>query len=152
FRVNWATMGSGTNDSQLIDSNLPRFDWTGAKLHLLGGADPWFPQTATVTSSSNGHLSMSLDNSDLSPYIQPQAGGVYYIYRSLAALDRQGEWFYDSTRNLLYFWAPGDVNPNALNVRAKRRTYGFDLSGRTGVTVQGIQLFGCGINMNFSSG
>jgi hypothetical protein len=73
FHVNWATMGAGTNDSQLIDSNLPSVDWTGSKVHLLGGADPWFPQTATVASSSTGRLSMSLDNPDFSPYIQPQA-------------------------------------------------------------------------------
>jgi len=151
FHVNWATMGPGTNDSQLIDSNLPNVDWTGAKVHLLSGTDPWSPQSATVTNSSAGKLSMSLDDQDYSPYIQPQAGGFYYIYRSLAALDRQGEWFYDSNKNILYFWAPGDLNPNELNVRVKHRTYGFDLSGRSSVTIEGIQLFGCGINMNSSS-
>ena len=151
FHVNWANAGTGTNDSQLVDSNLPNIDWTGAKVHLLAGSDPWSPQTATVTSSSAGSLTMSLDDADYSPYIQPQAGGFYYLYRSLAALDKQGEWFYDSNKAVLYFWAPGNVDPNALNLRAKRRQYCFDLSGRSNVSIQNISLFGCGINMNVSS-
>jgi uncharacterized protein (TIGR03437 family) len=151
FHVNWANTETGTNDSQLVDSNLPNVDWTGAKVHMLSGTDPWSPQTATVTASSGGRLTIVLDDEDYPPYIQPQAGGLYYLYRSLAALDEQAEWFYDSTKSILYFWAPGDLNPNTLNVRAKRRQYAFDLSGASNVGIQNINLFGCGINMNASS-
>ena len=151
LHVNWANMGAGTTDTQLVDSNLPNVDWTGAKVHMLSGTDPWSPQTATVTASSGGRLTMVLDDEDYPPYIQPQAGGLYYLYRSLAALDKQGEWFYDSTRSILYFWAPGGLNPNTLNVRAKRRQFAFDLSGRSNVTIQNINLFGCAIDMNASS-
>jgi uncharacterized protein (TIGR03437 family) len=151
FHVSWANAGTGTNDSQLVDSNLPNIDWTGAKVHLLSGTDPWGPETATVTGSAGGRLTISLDSQDYSPYIQPQAGGLYYLYRSLAALDKQGEWFYDSNKAVLYFWAPGNVDPNTLNVRAKRRQYCFDLSGRANVTIQNVNLFGCGINMSASS-
>jgi hypothetical protein len=38
-----------------------------------------------------------------------------------------------------------------LDVRAKRRQLAFDLSSRTNVTIQGISLFGCGINMDANS-
>jgi parallel beta helix pectate lyase-like protein len=151
FHVNWATLGAGTSDSQLIDSNLASTDWTGAKVHLLSGQDPWSPQTATVTASSSGQLTITLDDLDYPPYILPQAGGRYYLYRSLSALDVPGEWFYDPSKQILYFWAPENLNPNGLNVRAKRREYGFDLSGRSGVTIQNIALFACGINMSTSS-
>ncbi len=151
FHVNWANTGAGTNDTQLVDSNLPNIDWTGAKVHMLSGTDPWSPQTATVTASSEGRLTIVLDDEDYPPYIQPQAGGLYYLYRSLAALDKQGEWFYHTGKYVLYFWAPGNLDPNTLNVRAKRRQYAFDLSGRSGVTIQNISLFGCGIDMNTSS-
>jgi uncharacterized protein (TIGR03437 family) len=151
FHVNWAIAETGTTDSQLVDSHLPNIDWTGAKVHLLSGSDPWNAQSATVTSSTSGSLTMSLDDADFSPYIQPQSGGYYYLYRSLAALDKQGGWFYDSGKQVLYFWAPGGVDPNTLDVRAKRRQYAFDLSGRSNVNITNISLFGCGINMNASS-
>ncbi len=148
FHVNWATAETGTDSSNLVDSHLPNIDWTGAKVHLLSGWDAWGPLTATVTGSSGGHLTISLDSLDFSPYIKVGAGGIYYLYRSLGALDKQGEWFYDTKYSALYFWAPGDVNPNTLNVRAKRRQYAFELSGRTNVTIQNINLFGCSIDMN----
>ncbi len=151
FLVNWANTEAGTDDSHLVDSHLPDVNWTGAKVHLLSGTDPWSPQTATVTGSSKGQLNITLDDQDYSPYIQPQAGGFYYLYRSFVALDKQGEWFYDSNKNVLYFWAPGNVNPNTLQVHAKHRQFCFDLSGRSNVTIQNISLFGCGINMNASS-
>ncbi len=147
FHVNWATAETGTDSSNLVDSHLPNIDWTGAKVHLLTGWDAWGPLTATVTGSSGGHLTISLDSLDFSPYIEVGAGGIYYLYRSLGALDKQGEWFYDTKQSALYFWAPGDVNPNTLNVRAKRRQYAFELSGRTNVTIQNINLFGCSIDM-----
>jgi uncharacterized protein (TIGR03437 family) len=151
FHVNWANTETGTNDSQLADSHLPNIDWTGAKIHFLSGSDPWGPLTATVIGSAAGSLTISLDSQDYSPYLQPQAAGLYYLYRSLGALDHQGEWFYDARNSVLYFWAPGDVNPNTLDVRAKRRQYAFELSGRTNVTIQNINLFGCSIDMNTSS-
>jgi hypothetical protein len=151
FNVNWAIAETGTNDSQLVDSHLPNNGWTGAKVHLLSGSDPWNAQSATVTSSASGSLTMSLDDADFSPFIQPQAGGYYYLYRSIAALDQQGQWFYDSGQQLLYFWAPGGVDPNTLDVRAKRRQYAFDLSGQSNVNITNISLFGCGTNMNASS-
>ena len=163
FHVNWATAQAGTNDSRLVDSNLPNEDWTGAKVRFLSGSDTFAGQTATITGSAPGALTMVLDSPDgsgaipgttveLPPgAIQPQPGGLYYLYRSLAALDKQGEWFYDRSTNILYFWAPGNVNPNTLNVRANRRQYAFELSGRTNVTIKGIRLLGCAIDMDASS-
>ena len=120
FHVNWATAQSGTTTTQIVDSNLPNIDWTGAKIHLWSGTDAWDPQTGTVTTSSQGQLTFTPDGASYPPYIQPQAGGLYYLYRSLAALDSPGEWYYDPSAMILYFWAPGNVNPNTLNVLAKQ--------------------------------
>jgi uncharacterized protein (TIGR03437 family) len=153
FQVNWATLGAGTNGSQLIDINLPNIDWTGARVHTVSGKDPWYPQTATVVGSSPGDLTISLDSTASDPsLIIPQGGGLYYLYGSLGALDKQGEWFYDQTQGVLYFWAPGNVDPGTLGVAAKHRQYCFELSGRSNVTIQNLNLFACSIDMNASSG
>ena len=151
FHVNWATLGTGTTTTQVVDPNLPNIDWTGAKIHLWSGTDPWNPQTGTVTASSQGQLTFTPDGADYPPYIQAQAGGYYYLYRSLSALDAPGEWYYDPTAMVLYFWAPGNSNPSTLNVLAKQRQYAFDLSGQSSVTVEYIDIFACTINMNASS-
>jgi hypothetical protein len=151
FHVNWATLGAGTTATQVVDPNLPNVNWTGAKIHLWSGTDPWDPQTGTVTASSEGQLTFTPDGADFPPYIQAQAGGYYYLYRNLGALDTQNEWFYDPSAMILYFWAPGGVNPDTLDVRAKQRQYAFDLSGQSNVTIEYLNIFASTINTNSSS-
>lgn len=151
YHVNWAMAQAGTTTSQLVDLNLPPINWTGAKIHFLSGSDPYSPQTGTITASGPGQLTFTLDGPVYLPDIQPEAGGFYYLYRLLGALDAPNEWYYDASTPALYFWAPGDVNPNTLDVRAKQRQYCFDLSDRSGVTIQNVNLFACTINMDSSS-
>ena len=93
----------------------------------------------------------TLDGAGYTGSIEPMPGGYYYLYRSLGALDAPNEWFYDSSKGVLYFWAPGGVNPALLNVTAKQRQYGFDLSGDSNVTIEYINLFSTAINTNPSS-
>jgi hypothetical protein len=151
FHVNWATAQTGTTTTELLDSNLPDMDWSGAKIIFWSGSDPWDPLTGTVTASQTGQLTFDLDGAALPPFITPQAGGYYYLYRSLGALDAQREWFYNPSTSTLYFWAPGGVDPRALDVRAKRRLYAFDLSGASGVTVEYLNIFAATINSSSSS-
>lgn len=151
FHVNWATLGTGTTATLVVDPNLPNIDWTGAKIHFWSGSDPWDPQTGTITASSQGQLTFTVDGASFPPYILPQPGGYYFLYRLLDALDTQNEWFYDTSSGILYFWAPGGVNPSTLNVTAKQRQYAFDLSGDSNVTIENINLFATTINMDSSS-
>jgi hypothetical protein len=151
FHVNWATLGSGTTTTLLVDSSLPNINWTGAKIHFWSGTDPADVQTATVTSSAAGQLNFSLDGIGNTFYNLPQPGGYYYLYRLFAALDAPNEWYYDSSSHVLYFWAPGGVNPNTLLMRAKQRPYAFDLSGKSNVTIEYLNLFASTINSNSSS-
>ncbi len=148
FHVNWAATQTGTTDTVVVDSNLPNINWTGAKIHLWSGTDPWDPQTGTVTASQAGQVTFTVDGASFPPYIEPAAGGYYYLFGSLGALDTENEWFYDSSIGILYFWAPGGVNPSTLDVHAKQRQYAFDLSGKSNVTIQNVNLFATSINMD----
>lgn len=141
FHVNWATEHSGTNVSQIIDSHLPNIDWTGAKIHLWSGTDPFGHQTGVVTSSTSGQLSINVYQSATCPVICPVSGGYYYLFGTLGALDVEQEWYYDASSQTLYFMAPGKVNPNTIDVRSKQREYAFDLRGKSGVTIQNISIF-----------
>ena len=151
FTVNWATAQTGTTTTQVVDSNLPDIDWTGAKIHFWSGSDAWSHLTGTVTASGSGQLTFAVDTTSSCPYLCPTAGGYYYLFGVLGALDTQNEWFYDSNAGVLYFWAPGGVNPTTLDVRAKQRLYAFDLSGASNVTIQNVNLFASTINTNASS-
>jgi len=153
FHVNWATAQTGTSDAAglLVDSNLPAINWTGARIHLWSGTDPWDPQTGVIVTSQLGQLTYTVDGTSFCPYVCAQAGGYYYLFGILGALDRQREWTYVASSTTLYFWAPGGADPNTLSVRAKQRQYAFDLSGKSNVTIQYINLFGSAITSDASS-
>ena len=147
FHVNWATAQAGSTSTQIIDSSLPNIDWTGAQIHLWSGSDPFSHETGTVTASGAGQAMIDVETLSC-PTICPTVGGYYYLFGILGALDTPDEWFYDPTATTLYFWAPGGVNPGTLDVRAKQRQYAFDLSGKSNVTIQNINLFASTVNMD----
>jgi hypothetical protein len=147
----WSTAQSGTTTSLLFDSNLPTTNIAGSKIKFWSGSDPWTPETADVLSSSNGSVVYKLDSTPNPPFITPQTGGLYYLFGHLNLLDSAQEWFYDSSNNFLYFWAPSNVNPSTLNVRVKQRFYAFDLSGKTNVTLKNLSIFSATITSDTSS-
>lgn len=147
FHVNWATAIKGTDSSHIVDPSLPSLAWTGAKIHIWSGQDPFGHETGTVTASTAGQLTINVEIGTCTA-ICPQPGGLYYLFGTLAALDAEREWFYDTNAGFLYFMAPGKVDPNTLNVRFKNRQYGFDLRGKSNVTLRGIELFACTIVMD----
>jgi len=148
---NWATSTVGTSEATLIDPNLPFADLAGAHVHWWSGSDAYSHQTSVVNSSTPGQLSMTLDGESELPYIAPQSGGYYYIFGSLNLLDVQREWHYDSNSGYLYLWAPGGAHPNSLNVRVKQRQLAIDLSGKSNVTIQNLNVFSSTIIMDSNS-
>jgi hypothetical protein len=147
----WAIMGSGTTTTTISDSNIPNIagGWNGATAHIWSGSNPFGHQTATVTSSSSGQVTTNFSNSGTCPVLCAQAGGKYYLVGKLGALDSAREWFYDSTAQVLYFWAANGGLPS--NVTVKQRDYAFDLRGKSNVTIQGLKLFANTVIMNSSS-
>jgi hypothetical protein len=144
FNVKWAMARRGTNVGHIVDSNLPAVNWTGAKVHLWSGADPFGHETGTVTASGNGQISIDVE-SGTCPDICPAPGGYYYLFGTLAALDAENEWYYDTGSGTLYFIAPGKANPATLDVRSKQRQYALDLRGKSGVTIRNIEIFASSI-------
>jgi len=151
FHVNWATAQSGTDSGHIVDTNLPSGNWTGAKVHLWSGSDPFGHQTGVVTASGSGQISIDLGQTTSCPYICPTPGGYYYLFGTLGALDAEREWSYDSNAGTLYFMAPGKVDPSTIDVRSKQREYAFDLRGKSGVTIQNISIFASTIVMDNAS-
>jgi hypothetical protein len=141
FNVNWAKALGGTNTSTIVDNKLPSVDWTGAKVHLWSGSDPFSHQTGKVTSSKVGRIGIDVGQTGTCPAICPASDGLYYLFGTRNALDVEREWFYDASSTTLYFMAPGGANPNNIDVRSKQRQYAFDLRGRTGVTLANISIF-----------
>jgi Carbohydrate binding module (family 6)/Right handed beta helix region/Dolichyl-phosphate-mannose-protein mannosyltransferase len=147
----WATAGPGTAGGVLDDPNLPAIDWAGATAHIWGGTDPFVHQTAVVSASAPGHVTLAGLRPELCPIVCLGPGANYYLTGVLAALDSPTEWFYDAGTHRVYLWAAGDANPNQLNVSMKQRTYALELQGRSYIHVVGLKLFASSILIDDSS-
>ena len=140
-----ASSSSGT----LYDSALTMPDgyWNGATMHIVPGQS-WFGQTAKVNSYSKGKLSFSYRN--MSGKETPTGGDPYFLVGKFKALDAPTEWFRDPD-GTLYLWTPKSDSPSNHTVEAKRRDHAFDLRGRSGITVDGINLFAATVATGSSS-
>ena len=145
---NNATIGSYSNNT-IYDSTLTQANgyWTGASIHITPGPS-WVSYTGTVTNSGPGWVSISVPG--IGQYESPLAGNHYYLYGKFQAMDAANEYFIDSS-NHLYLWDSAGDNPSNHDVEIKERTYGFDLSGVSGTTVQGFNLVACSIHTDWSS-
>jgi hypothetical protein len=129
------------SQTQLGDDALsqPEGYWVGARLL----SHNWFvSETGRVTSSSPG--SVTVDGLPSCVGLSPNTTNYYALSGKLALLGRDREWHYDAGDGQLYVRVPGD-NPDAANIAAKQREFGFDLSGRSHVSIIGLGLKGTSI-------
>jgi hypothetical protein len=148
FEARWPNIGTETdmmdinktrNIGQMVrfdvtslqDNGLKWSGLTGAQMTVFG----WFwPVTRLITSQpSTNTLNYSALNNDM------RYRRYYYISGKLQLLDTEKEWHYEN--GTFYFWQPGGGVPVAVEYKA--RNWGFDLRGKSDITVIGIHFKGC---------
>ncbi len=157
---NWATIASATpetntsnNETTVIpatvtDKNAPTLLSSGAYIHIWSGSDPSLEYSGMVQSAPGG--SVTYNNESVFETNYAAHGGFYYLVGA-PELITGNTWAYDAQKQTLYWRPPAGVDPNHVDVRFKRRYATLDLSGRSNVTIQGINLVGAGVLMNPSS-
>jgi hypothetical protein len=142
-----ATGGSATT---LTDTSLTGTadDYVGAKLYV-NGADLWEWQSATVTgyNAATHTLTFSGDTGyDSSSEMNPVQGSPYYLAGKLNFLDTANEWYYDSTEHYLYLQVEGGGNPSGKKVEIKKRNLAFNLSNKSYINIENINIFASAID------
>lgn len=139
------------SDGTVYDPSITQGNgyWAGANITITPG-DAWVAYTGTVSDSGPGWLKVSLPNPSIPSLEAPIAGNAYFLSGKFQTLDAPGEWYRDPG-GTLYLWDPAGDNPTSHDVEVKRREYGFDLSGVSDTTIQGIDLFACTIHTDAAS-
>ena len=65
-------------------------------------------------------------------------GSKYYVENHPGLLDQPGEWWFDEKTSRLYLWVPGEDDPAQLNLEISLLDTGFDLTGRSYITIDGL--------------
>jgi hypothetical protein len=143
-------MNGAKSKADLRDAALtqPAGYWDGATIHFAPG-HAWVAQTATITDHTAGRLQFTYLQMN-ERYEKPEKGDRYYLTGKFQALDSAGEWFRDPDGSL-YLWTPGGDSPAEHTVEAKRREFAFDLRGRSGIKVEGLNLFAATIGTDADS-
>ncbi|MEI8287951.1 MAG: carbohydrate-binding protein [Verrucomicrobiota bacterium] len=123
---------------------------TGAKIHLVPGV-VWVAQTGYVTTNTPGSVEFHWKRNGTTNTYMPKSGDPFYLFGLLSLLDTPGEWFINTNSSALYLWPPQNDSPTNHLVEAKKRDYGFDLSGKSDIQIQGLRFFACAVNSSATS-
>ena len=130
-------------------------DWTGARLFYR--QIRWIIDAVDVTAFDAGTHTLSTDRA-LDCATDDCVGWGYFLVDNLGALDAPGEWYYDDTAQVLYFYPPAGLDPAATLMEASvytadaqppswaaanaspatAHTTGLDLGNNSGFRVYGI--------------
>lgn len=126
---------AGFGTTGLTDATLPvSSGLTGAVLVSNG----WFATEArTVTQTGATTLTYGAIWGSSGTAQWPRK--AYYLTGKLPLLNAEGEWHYEG--GILYFWQPGGGTPSGSIVH-KARNWGFDIRGKQGVKIIGLNFIG----------
>lgn len=142
------TGGSGsTIESAAIDET----NWTGAYVWYLG-AHSGTSWTREITASQSGKITFTEVDINKWPFSSHNPTvwrenegnhyGQFYIFNKLEALDKEQEWYYDEPSETVYFQAPGNADPNNLNVEAAQRERTIYINSKNYIHIIGLNAFG----------
>ena len=112
----------------------------GATLHIMAGYGNIMDVVA-ITSYTNSSQTLVTTYTQTAPAYAISTNNEFYLSGLKGELDSPGEWWYDSVNVRLYFYS----TTTPVNVEAKVRGVGFNLSGRAFVQVTNLSFFGCTI-------
>jgi hypothetical protein len=138
--MTYATADAG-NATSLTKANLPAVDLTGAWIRIMAGQE-WvaYDRQIATDDQSTGVLAWTAPVNALSELI-PRRGNPFFIYGKLELLDAPGEWWWDSSAQMLYVWTQDGASPSG-RIEAGVASAVLDLSGQSNVVVNGVQARG----------
>jgi hypothetical protein len=148
-KTNWTT-------AVFEDTNLPDKPdgfYEGAEIVMQPNKDAWsWTLSGTIVEHKGKSLTLRSRNDggkDGDGKLYP-VGSRYYLHNKRELLDAEGEWVHDTNAGQLLVRMKDD--PKTHVVEAKKRDFAFNLDGKSYVTVQGFELFGCSITTDVASG
>ncbi len=122
----------GVNIESLAQTGI---DFTGALAVLNIGH--WLTWTRPITQHKAGqnHFSYDASKTKMNKFLD------YYLY-GLAALDAEGEWWFDAKEKTLTIKTPKGKHPKELLLRAKVRDYNLKVTNCAHLEFHGLDFFG----------
>ncbi|WP_288425630.1 right-handed parallel beta-helix repeat-containing protein [uncultured Spirosoma sp.] len=118
-------------NSTLVSSQNLTTNWAGGEVVVR--SNYFIIDRATITQQNSNTLTLS--NSSI---YQLADNFGFFIQNNLATLDKQGEWYYNSSTKTIYLYN-SIGSPNDQQIRASISSIGVDIRGQSNIVVQNIQ-------------
>ncbi len=134
-----------------MTGSFPDLDWSDGGFVWYMGTSRWTSWRAIITGASRNKVEYRGPDGWEGSAHNPKDGGEFILMGIKEAIDYEYEFYYDIGRKVLYLQTPdGEVPADSL-VQMKRRTNGFILNSKNHIVIDGIDFYGCGIDVNGSS-
>ncbi|TYA78364.1 right-handed parallel beta-helix repeat-containing protein [Seonamhaeicola marinus] len=143
-------MTKGTWSMSYISNNeIPKLDWTGGIIHYLG-AHSGCSWERTITDYNRDENRIYFETlPDKWPFGKTHSPkrfenghrGIFYLMNTLEALDAPREWFYNTDKKELYFYAPNGKKPTKNTVEVAVRSHTLKIDSDF-IHVKGLNFFG----------
>lgn len=136
---------NGGSGSTIITSRFPTHDWTGGYVWYLGAhsGTSWTREIKSTTSTVITFEEVDITKWPFDPHnptvYRNENRGRYVLKGVMDALDYEREWYYEA--GTVYFQAPGNVDPNTLDIEVGVRSATINIKNNY-VHVIGLKAFG----------
>lgn len=144
------------NASTIQSPEITSMNWTNGYVWYLA-AHSGTSWTRRITESQAGQFKFARVDSTRWPFnphnpsiVRNSNRGRFFLFGVLEALDYEEEWYYDEATDKVYLQAPGNANPNSLNVEVGVRSRTMFLN-KNYIHVDGINAFGGNVEITGSN-
>lgn len=137
---------SGGSGSTIESSEIDGTNWTGGYVWYLA-AHSGTSWTREITSSKSGEITfveVDIHKWPFNPHnptvLRNNNRGQFYIFGTMTALDHEREWYYNAEEGMVYFQAPGNVDPNTLAVEIGTRERTMNIA-KNYIHIDGLNAF-----------
>ena len=144
---------TGGSASTIQTSGIPG-NWVGGYVCYLGAHSgmTWTRQITASTANLISYTAIDIAKWPFNPHnptvYRNGNRGRFYLMGTLEAIDYEREWFHEN--GIVYFQAPGNGNPNDLNVEIRARKSAAILD-KSYIHIVGLNTFGGNIEIKASN-
>ncbi|KNY27880.1 right-handed parallel beta-helix repeat-containing protein [Pseudobacteroides cellulosolvens] len=133
------------NEKEVLSDELsqPKDTFNGGTIWAMVG-DRWISQVGKIASSEEGKLLIEGNT-----WVDNVGKGVGFITGVKAALDKEGEWYYDNGK--IYLQLQNSDHPSNHKIEVKTRKWTIDLSSKEYINIKDLNTFGGAANLNQSN-
>jgi hypothetical protein len=146
-----STMDEGTTPENIIDNELPDYDFTGGSV-WVHATKYWVDWTSPILGQEENSISIKNLSRFRNHFLKKSRhiageGADYYVFGIKDALDKNNEWFYDKKTKELFVYRENGLLPKE-DYYVKKRMYAFNLSDKQFIQLKNIDIVGATVLTN----